>query len=426
MGIRDRIAGLARRVTRLDEWGRPLETRLNDLEVRLQRVESQAAEAILGVHTTQEAVHLAEASRVIPKRPKVLFVEAPAAYGNVAALARNVYREFGRESLGILARDELSAERWRAEGIDAHAWSTAPGVGAAPIWWEALTASVSVVEHHLWWRAPDRHILSALLAGSTQVQLWHGSQGAHGKEVALLTLPDSPGMWEFADIATTSVGSGILVCEPRLLEERREEFQFARAVMDVDYRMVAPLARVRSSGPRPERPRILVAPTYPETERGTEALRERLRTFLEASASGEADVSFRLHPWTPESVHADIPDDVLISQDVDIYDCLHEFDVLVTDFSSLSSDMLLLGRRVILDHSDADEYLRERRVRTDRAILECCDLVTSAREAVTQAADPRTDTRLDARRAHVARILDPLGAEPGRNTMTVIRELLGV
>lgn len=404
---RDALADLTQRVARL-------ESAVADDRHRLARLEEHGQDTRLRVDVTQEAMLLAEASRLVPKKPVIVLVEAAAQYGNLTALARALTAELGTERVVVLARDAASAARWDREGVRAHAWTTAPGVGAAESWSVALSAAVSVYEHHDWWREPDRLVRRGLLAGSQKVQVWHGSSSGWGKEVALLTTPGAPGMLEFAGVTTTAVGYEAFVCEPRIAVKRAQEFQFERHVADVDFRMVAPLrrdaARPRQDGP----PRVLIAPTYPETERAAAVLAERVGAYADVAASSAAEIVLRFHPWTPPSVREAAASVPVLENAVDIYDTIDTFDVLVTDFSSLASDALLLGRRVVLDHSDAAAYLAERSLRRNDDVLACCDVAATAREAITLAADPTTDTRADARAAQARARLDALGPSPGR------------
>lgn len=407
-----------------------LHRRLADLEAstaaRLAALEEHVHDTRLRVDTTQEGLLLAEASRLVPKKPVVLLVEADADYGNLAALARALHHDLGPDQVAVLARDQASADRWKDDGVRAHAWTTAPGVGAAEAWSLALTAAVSVYEHHDWWRRPDQFVRRGLLAGSAKVQLWHGGTAGYGKEVALLTTPTAPGMAEFADVATTSVGFASFVCEPSAAAKRAQEFRFERHVADVNFRMVGPLrrdaARRWPAGP----PRVLLAPTYPESERGADALARRVRAYAAVAAGTDADVVMRFHPWTPPSVRAAAAGLTVMDNAVDVYDTLETFDVLVTDFSSLASDALLLGRRIVLDHSDAATYVAERPLRRYEDVLACCDVATTAQAALTLAVDPATDTRADLREEHARARLDALGAPPGENTLATLHDLLAV
>lgn len=396
-----------------------------DLSGRIDELAGAVADARLRADVIHESVLLAEASRLVPKEPHVVLVEAPAQYGNVTALARTLTAELGPDRVAVLARDADSERAWRAEGVTAYAWTTAPDSGAAPAWRFALTAAVSVVEHHLWWREPDRAVLRGLLAGSATVQLWHNASAGYGKEVALVWVPEAEGMAQFADVVTTSVGYAAFVREPRDAAAREHEFQAATWVSDVHVRMVGPLRRAATRPARPDGPpRVLVAPTYPESPRGAQALAERLRTYRDAARSSDAEVVVRLHPWSPDVVHQAVDGLTVMPNEVDLYDTLETFDVLVTDFSSLASDVLLLGRRVVLDHTDAAGYVEERGLRRNEDVLACCDVADTPRDAIQLALDPGSDTRADLRAAHARERLDALGAEAGANTLDAIRALL--
>lgn len=415
--IVDLAADLHGRVDRLEDNREAHADRLSSLDGRISDVDSRLT-------VTQEAILLAEASRLIPKKPVVALVEAAANYGNVTALARALHAELGAEHVAVLARDAASAEHWNSEGVRAYAWTLARGAGAAEAWQVALTAAVSVYEHHHWWRQPEHLVRRSLLEGSAKVQLWHAGSAGYGKEVALLTVAGNPGLFEFADVATTSVGFSGFVCEPLATLKRAEEFQFERQISDVNFRMVAPLQRA-AANPRPTGPpRVLLAPTWPESEHGALRLADRVRAYASAAVSTPAEVVIRFHTWTPPHVREAAAGLPVLDNEIDLYDCLDTFDVVVTDFSSTAADALLLGRRVVLDHTDAAAYLAERHLRRYDDVLACCDIATSPQEAVALACDPSTDTKSGPRTALSRARLDALGAEPGQNTLAAIRDLL--
>lgn len=419
-------ARLVRRATQRLAGVDTLVTRVGALEERLAAADAAAdaalADARLRIDSTQEAMLLAETSRQVDKRPVILLVEAPADYGNLAALGRALPSRVGSDRVAVLARDEASASRWRAEGIEAHAWTTAPWVGAAPAWMLALTSAVSVFEHHAWWRTPDRLVLRGLLAGSQQVQVWHGSAGPLDKDVAMLSSAGSPGMAEFADVFTTSTGYRAFVCEPRLAAKRRLEFQFDEQVPDVDFRMRGPLA----AAPRADGPvRVLVAPTFPEGEEGARRLARRMAAYRRAAEGSDAEVHVRHHPWTPESVRSASEGLPEVVRSVDIYSVLADYDVLVTDFSSLSADMLLLGRRVVLDLTDLASYRDARALERDDATYAVCDPCDDPTTALRTAVAPEPEARREARRAHAHARLDALGAPPGENTLSWLASRVG-
>lgn len=393
---------------------------LEDVDRRLLELESDVREARLRVDTAQEALLLAEASVKIPKTPSILLVEASDDYGNLAALGRALPEVVGADTFAVLARDEASALRWRTLGVDAHAWTTAPGVSAAPMWDLALAASVSVYEHHDWWRSPDRLVLRGLLAGSQKVQLWHGSAGPFGKDVGLLSAGGAHGMYQFADVVTTSIGYRYLVCEPGLAAKRRLEFTFDHALPDIDFRMRVPLAARRADGPV----RVLVAPTYPEDEEAAQRLADRLASYRRIALSSDAEVHVRHHAWTPLSVAQAAEGLTVIPREVDLYSVLADFDVLVTDFSSLAADMLLMGRRVVLDLSDMEEYVAKRALRTDEFMLALCDTTRDPESAMRAAVMPETEDRQEARARHAAARLSAIGSPPGENTLGALRSLL--
>lgn len=392
---------------------------LDDHDGRLDAQDAATRAVQLNATVAQEAAQLAEVSRVITKRPVAVLVEAPDAYGNLAALGMLLHEQLGPDSVAVLARDEASQEQWRARGVRAHVWHGMPGVGHGPVWELALRAAVSVFEHHPWWRKPDRLVLSALLEGSQRVQLWHGSAGPIDKDVALAALAVQGDLANFADIATTASGYSHFVTEPRSEARRRSEFAFEQPIADVDVRMRAPVQATRRPGPL----RVLIAPTFPEGESGPGRLAERMTAYVEAARGTDAEVRVRHHPWTPEVVRAAASDLPEVPREVDAYDVLADYDVIVTDYSSLATDMLLLGRRVVLDLSDSEAYLAQRSVEVNEDMLALCDQVTDPAEAMRVALSD-ADPLAEARAVHAATRLEAIGGVPGQPTVDAIKALL--
>ncbi len=392
------------------------------VEARVAALETELQELRLKTDVVAEAMMLSEASRLIPKQSRICFVESEHEYGNLTSLAAAALREFGPERVMVLSRDEDSERRWRRAGVPSLHWQTAPG--NAEVWTAALTAAVSVYEHHNWWRRFPDLTRRALLAGSTKVQLWHGRSAGFSKEFGMQAAWVAPGMFEFADLVTTSLGFDALVCEPEDEPVRLLEFAPGRIVHDVNFRMVQPLARrSRLGGNRQGPPRVLVAPTYPETERGQANLVERIRAYDDVASGTDAEVWLRLHPWTAPEVRKAAGMLQVHSPNTDLYEVLHTFDVVLTEMSSIASDFLLLGGRVVLDHSDMQHYRDERTVRAMDELLAVCDVAETpgrAMELATSTDDPLGGERRAVAEQRLARI----GAEPGQPTLALLRELL--
>ncbi len=106
-------------------------------------------------------------------------------------------------------------------------------------------------------------------------------------------------------------------------------------------------------------PVILVVPTW-QRGKGTELTDPSFiaRTLLFARQHG-AQVFYKAHPTYFEQWRAsrdDIDGLHLIDPGVDLYPCLHRFDALVTDYSSIMFDYLLTGKPVLTLDLDAQAH----------------------------------------------------------------------
>lgn len=84
--------------------------------------------------------------------------------------------------------------------------------------------------------------------------------------------------------------------------------------------------------------------------------------FAELAASRNQLLLVKLHPWMQGHLKSEVPRGVvLVEPESDVYPLLREVDVLVTDYSSIFFDFLLLDRPVVFLAYDLDRYLREER-----------------------------------------------------------------
>ena len=384
--------------------------RLGELERRVEELQIQMSVSV-------ESRLLTSAAAQVPKRPTVAFIEAPDQYGNVRALALACGERLGAEHVFVVAADATRSAEWEHRGIRSFVWDTGPG--HAGEWLELLTSSVVVYEHHPFWRTNHELLRLAFTAGAAKVQLWHGSTPPITKDLALGVLSSLPGRWEFADLVTTSVDIDVLVCESRDEKVRREQFVARQVVKDVDFRLVGPLRRLAERHQSSEgRARVLVAPTFPETRAGAEDLSRRLDAYEEAGRVLGIDMELRHHPWTPDWVKARTG--LARAPHGDVYAWLEQYDALITDYSSLASDALLLGRKVVLDLSYEDY---ERPVFRDERALSACTVVTNPLDAPAAAlADPWLTA--EARREHREARLRAIDGSPGEPTLRAIEALL--
>ena len=114
--------------------------------------------------------------------------------------------------------------------------------------------------------------------------------------------------------------------------------------------------------------RIIYAPTY---RMGASMERRMVDTFLRAVPELDeflerrsAEFVLRLHPHTWRDYSVDIKRTLAnrprfsISSEPDIYKELHEYSVMVADYSSITQDFLVGGRPVVYFAFDREEFLK--------------------------------------------------------------------
>jgi CDP-glycerol glycerophosphotransferase len=116
-------------------------------------------------------------------------------------------------------------------------------------------------------------------------------------------------------------------------------------------------------GRRPEGKVVLYAPTFREAlDDPFAAGKVDLPAIAAHAAEAGVLLLVKLHPWMHGQVSSSPPPGVMfVSPESDVYPLLREVDALVTDYSSIFFDFLLLDRPVIFFCYDLERYLAEER-----------------------------------------------------------------
>jgi hypothetical protein len=184
----------------------------------------------------------------------------------------------------------------------------------------------------------------SLLEGSYKVQLWHGATGPVGKVFGLERLNTAKTFWHFSAVATSSVGFDALVNEPSQAEYRRTRSMIAeKSVHDVEYRLVDAM-NSKSWMPK-EKTKILVVPTYSESTDGEDQLVAWIAQVAAVARTKNWDVDVALHPGAKPRVAKLIKKHAKLTPKIDgvTTNELLTYSVVVTDFSGIAHDALLLG-----------------------------------------------------------------------------------
>jgi hypothetical protein len=365
-----------------------------------------------------EARLLAEASKQIPKDRRVVIVDSDLAYGNARALAIDLNKVLDEEELLFLAYDEKGLAWANSNQLPAALFSTKTREGSAELWDKLMRAKVSVYDSHNWWRTRDQLIQRSLLEGSHKIQLWHGATGPVGKVFGLERLNTAKTFWHFASVATSSVDFDVMVNEASQAEYRRTRSMVAhKSVHDVEYRLVEAM-NSKSWMPK-ENVKILVAPTYSESTEGEDELVAWIAQLSGVAITKNWDVDVALHPGAKPRVAKLIKKHAKLTPKIDGA-TTHEllsYSLVITDFSGIAHDALLLGIptvSVLVDFANYQDLcpslIDQDQKDVAYVVNNINDLHTQLELAIT------SDPLASEREAYVIKVVNGLQALPGVNT----------
>ena len=365
-----------------------------------------------------EARLLAEASRQIPKDRRVVIVDSDLAYGNARALAIDLNKVLDEDELLFLAYDQTGLNWAKSNGLPSAVFSSKSEANSAELWDKLIRAKVSVYDTHNWWRTRDHLLQRSLLEGSYKVQLWHGATGPVGKVFGLERLNTAKTFWHFSAVATSSVGFDVLINEPSQAEYRRSRSMIAlKSVHDVEYRLVEAMNSI-SWMPK-EKVKILVAPTYSESSEGEDQLVAWIAQLAVVARTKNWDVNVALHPGSKPRVanlikkHAKLTPNV---NGVTTHELL-SYSAVVTDFSGIAHDSLLLGIPTVSVLVDFDNYqdlcpslVDQDQMNVAYVVNDIKDLEHQIERAIS------SDPLASEREAYINKVVNGFHALPGVNT----------
>jgi hypothetical protein len=285
-----------------------------------------------------------------------------------------------------------------------------------------IRAKVSVYDSHNWWRTRDQLIQRSLLEGSYKIQLWHGATGPVGKVFGLERLNTSKTFWHFASVATSSVDFDAMVNEPSQAEYRRTRSMIAKkSIHDVEYRLVEEL---NSGSWKPtDHKSILIAPTYSESTEGEDALVSWITEVVVIANRNSYLVDIALHPGAKPRVAKLVKRKTGISPQPDSVSTsnLRNYSAIVTDFSGIAHDALMLGIPTVSVLIDFENYQELCPSLVDEEQMKVAYVVNNFAELEPQLTMAiESDPNASARDGYVNSIVTGLGALPGVNTWEAV------
>jgi CDP-glycerol glycerophosphotransferase len=367
---------LARRITAIEEHIAALQQKLRE-EVALHQITVEAykqARARIGALEQKLSNHLtgkdlAQISKIYPKSRTVIFVGIGFLGDNIK-YAFFAFCKFAREhniACYFLTEDTKQYEQLAGFGLPCIMPFTKKGTHED----FHILASTSVVVLAGYFHAqPGRASVShALLQGAKMIQLWHGIPL---KEIGLQSFSSAEIMaacGPFEALVATSLAS-------RSSWAQRFSFHEFAALgyprNDVFFRDLSPtdminadrdnLSRAkaaRSTG----KPVVLYAPTF--RNNGVEWLKKAELDKIGAHCQARGYAFYlNLHPaeqYANQDLQRQYPDIAFVASQTDIYPFVKFADVLVSDYSSLAFDFLLLDRPLVFYRPDHEDYITKSR-----------------------------------------------------------------
>lgn len=348
-----------------------LHVRNNDMA----KLQSQVASLEQQLHLERCNRDLAEVSRMHPKERIAVFVGGTYFGDNIkyAWLAATERAAAVDAQCWFLPFNAEQAKQVRAMGgrclPHTHSEWSADDLHVA------LAAAVVVISDHLLGSNP---YATALLAGARQVQLWHG---VSIKEIGLRNLLPlkhmSPQMARV--LRTCGRFSRFVGTAAQHEPEWRRWFSFERYapigyprndvlyrepaghdLVNVDMAAWQQAGDVRARGGRV----FLYAPTFRDANRAQWILQAGLERIARAIAEAGDCLIVNMHPVEQPSVPEiakSLPGVCFVAPRTDVYPLLTRTSVLITDYSSIMFDFLLLDRPVLLFRPDHQDYVTRSR-----------------------------------------------------------------
>jgi len=386
---------------------------------------------------------LERVSRMHPKERTVVFVATTYLGCNVKYAWLAFREQAKREGITAWLLPQNAEQERMAKSLGEPCFPTRHADWSAEHMRAALSAAVVVTCDHL--LNPNPYA-AALLAGARHVQLWHGISI---KEIGLRNLTAMRNMTpRFAKVlATTGPYTRLVGTAASAENEWRRWFSFERYapigyprndvllrepteadLLNVDTAMLDTARAAREAGKRV----VLYAPTFRDVKRGTwvvDAGLERLAKQLDER--GDLLI-VNLHPveqpMIPQLKEA-VPTARFVAPRTDIYPLLPHTTELVTDYSSVMFDYLLLDRPIILFRPDHAEYVaRSRTLFDDKLDVKPGPLVASVNELLLALRNRAAETPAHARHRQALRerLHDHNDGQSGERFSALLLEELGL
>jgi len=443
--LEDRVAALEESLARVNTFNSTVMEALTHILERLREFEKMtvwAAARDYKMENNRSMQALAQASKIFPKTRSVVFV-SKGYFGDNVKYAYLAFYDYARAhgvAVNFLTDDPHQSDMLKAAGL--------PCLSAVPEDWSAediralLGAKVVVMADNFGAHSFKNPKAFGMLQGAKTIQLWHGIpikeiglryvlRGdnvildellASAGEFDVLVAPGAAarGEWAqrfaFRDYAATGY--------PRTDVFFREPT--ARDLLNIDREIYDLFRAARSKG----KPTIIYTPTYRDDVASawfSSAGIDKLAAHAEAKGYV---LAVNLHPYEQsliEQFHKQFPGIRFIAPGTDIYPIVREADILITDYSSLAFDFLLLDRSLIFYRPDGDKVVEARgfiETMVNEApggtALNADELVDAVDTAAAFIHTPATDSHRSARQILRAKLFDHVDGDAAQRLCEVI------
>lgn len=347
------------------------------LMLRIQQIELQS-------RLESTCADLARTSRFHPKCASVVFV-GTTYFGCNAKYGWLGFRDAARNAgVACWFLPQTAAQEAAVRSLDEACFPVDPNDWKPAHITAALSAAVVVTCDHLLNPNP---FVASLLAGARHVQLWHGISI---KEIGLGNLRPLREM-------SPHVARVMATCGPfkRFIgTSAAQEPEFRRwfglehyapigyprndvllrepteaDLLGVDIAVLDEARQARQAGRRV----VLYAPTFRDARRGVWIVEAGLERLASELARLGDTLIVAMHPVEAQMIpqlQSAVPSARFVTPRTDLYPLLREVDVLLTDYSSIMFDYLLLDRSVVLYRPDHDDYVKRSRQLYDDKLLD--------------------------------------------------------
>ena len=378
----------------------------------LQKITDSVTTLDQKINAARTAAFLAHISDIHPKTKTVVFVGGSILGDNIkyAYLSFCSRSEKDGVACSFLPANAAQYEQIKAAGLPCLPYDLAQYT--AQEFDLLLKTKVLVLDNHFVppnWRQQLPH---SLLHGAKTVQLWHGIPL---KEIGLETVANG----NLADSGSTEIFASCGVFDVFVAPSAASHTDWARKFAfkkfaplgyprnDVFFRALSTfdvlnvdkqaLAAVQTANQK-NQPVLFYAPTFRDKGEGAWFPQAEIEALADACATQDYLLYVNLHPAEQDKIEAfkqRYPRINFVAPRTDIYPLVKYADILITDYSSIAFDFLLLDRPILFYRPDHAAYITTSRGLIEDSAHYLCGAVTSDIKELVQAAGRAINAEVD-------------------------------